>query len=385
MKHLLLVISLLAIIQALHFQKVLIGHVKAPLHSIVLDNYLVVAGDNCIYAYDLEGNAYWNECLDSPVTDLDLYGNRVAIATINGTVYLRSDGELRKVIEGREFSYSVKLLRDSLIACNTTCALVDLRGNLIWKREIGVVTDLEVKGDYVYVAHGKAKGIGGTPGFSVLSLRDGKVLFQKIEWREGESVYKESVSSVDVCSDKLVLGGLIFVYLFNISNPLEPKLLWRKDFEGLLVASSVRFSPNCSSIAVASYYGRKVYFLDLGGNVIGELSFGDKVTDLDWKRYLAVGLENGTFYLFGNLSAPKAFTVTETVTKELVRTATETVTTHLYTTVLLTSTKTVTFTSTETVTVKEDLNKFLITVAAIVVAVSAVNGLLLFKFVIRRH
>ncbi|UXD22091.1 hypothetical protein IPA_01585 [Ignicoccus pacificus DSM 13166] len=209
---------------------------------------------------------------------------------------------------GKDYWKVILMLGDGFLASgNKKLAYFDFNGNKRWDVDIyNIAHGLAVYKGYVYVPI----SYWDTGALTILRLSDGGEV-KTID-------FDENVNVVQVCSHYLALGTTHSVYLYDISDPTNPKELWKFDEVatscrgGCFGTVSIAFSPGCRYLVSADPDDHKIHLLDVAtGKQVLEKKFEDKVWSVAWwgkfERVLgtiwwmdriAVGLDNGKVYVF---------------------------------------------------------------------------------------
>jgi len=122
-----------------------------------------------------------------------------------------------------------------------------------------------------------------------LIVKDGSVV--------NEIGYGEGALDTAVCGKYLAVSTDSYLYLYDLSDPENPRELWRVG--GVNLVFQVAFSPDCKYIAVADLLNHKLKIFDIKGNLVLEKDFGKEVWSVAWwKDRIAVGLDGGDIYVY---------------------------------------------------------------------------------------
>ncbi len=274
-----------SLIESWHFKA------NAPVVSLTFsdDGILGVASwDRCVYFFNQDGSVIRELCVGSAINDISYCCGKFGFVTMTGYAYITDNyGNLLKEFNVGYYYEAITLLPDGFIVCASWCALFDFYGNKEWVTPVGyVLNGPAVVNGYVYA-----------PGayLFIIRLSDG-----------------ERVKSIDVgdtfidtavCGNKLAALASHHLYLYDLSDPLNPVEIWSTD--EIVYGSQVAFSPGCNYIAVADDGGHELKVFNSSGTLVFEKKY-DIYGDLDdrvlsvawWGDKLAVGLYGGDLYVY---------------------------------------------------------------------------------------
>ncbi|UXD22618.1 hypothetical protein IPA_06735 [Ignicoccus pacificus DSM 13166] len=312
----------------------------------------VVSYDHCIYILDQKGNLIIKKCGNNAMLGASYCCDKFGFVNEDGNAYIYDlkNGTWKKVYVGSDHAQTITMLQDGFLAgsFNDKLAYFTFDGFKGWDVEVDISGAPTVYGEYVYV-----------PGYSTPSYCTyckGALIILNIS--SGERVriitFSENVNSAQVCDHYLALGTAHHVYLYNISNPLSPKLLWSVGgiassctWDVCGGAIDIAFSPDCKYILSADNNDHKIHIFDIKGNQVLERKFESHVWSVAWWRdRIAIGLYNGKVYVL------KIKGYIPSIATACPCTTTVTTTTTLTTTVTKTITRTTTITYTIAITQK---------------------------------
>ena len=220
--------------------------------------------------------------------DVSYCCGRFGFVSHDGHAYItdRNGNLIKEVYVGDAYDVAITMTEDGFVACKYRCALFDFNGNKLWDLDVGWVVNgpSHYKG-YWYVADWN----------ELLIVKDGSV--------DKEIGYGKYAWDTAVCGKYLAVSTYRNLYLYDLSDPANPRELWRVG--GLEGAYQVAFGPDCKYIAVADTYNCKLKIYDFNGNLVLEKEYNqygdwhDNVWSVAWWRdRIAVGLEGGDVILF---------------------------------------------------------------------------------------
>jgi len=242
---------------------------------------LGVVLNKCAYVFNQNGNLLNKVCGNNIMKDVSYCCGKFGFVNWDDYAYITDEnGKLiKKVHVGKDYDNAITMIKDGFVACEWGCAFFDFNGNKKWDLGVGGVSSgpSYYKG-YWYVADWYWK--------ELLIVKDGNVI-NKIN-------NDKSAESTAVCGKHLAVSTETHLYLYDISNPTNPKELW--NVGGFNGAYQVTFSSNCKYIAVADKYNKKLKFFNIEGDLIFEKKYGSKVLSVAWKDdRIAVGTETDLF------------------------------------------------------------------------------------------
>jgi len=288
--------------------------------------------NSCAYVFSPRGYMLSEVCGSSWMYDASYSNGMFAFVNWDGYVYITNEnGDLiKKIYVGEQYNKAVTLRDNNFIACGTECALFNLKGNKLWVVDVGYVLNKpSYSKGYWYIADRHRE--------EVIIVKDGNIINKIVGY--GERVYDTAV-----CDHYLAVSTWSYVYLYDISEPSTPKLIWRED--GFDEVFQVAFSPDCRYIAITDTGNHELKVYDIRGNLVSLVYYGDDYDDKVWsvawwKDRIAVGLEGGDIYVYkvegyepiatqplttACKTVTSTVTTTETVTQVLTTTAYETLT-----------------------------------------------------------
>ena len=180
-------------------------------------------------------------------------------------------------------TYGVGFSNEGFLVCGGGgCKLYDMDWNEVW----GI--------HYNYIAYDRPayyKGYWYIPtfaGFVIIKAR--------IAVRERKLPHYEQSLSVDVCDKYLALSTESHIHLFELDDPLKPKMLWM--IKGIAMPLSIAFSPDCKYIAVAENDRHRLRIYDLNGNLVFKRRMCCVGSVAWWQDRLAVGIENKAICMY---------------------------------------------------------------------------------------
>ena len=256
--------------QGIKLVKTWIVHVKGKPYSIAIDGLsrtIGVAG-KCAYLLNSEGKEITKVCpkndtMSSVSSCCGIFvflsfGAKIYIIKNNGTVLWK--GKFSK----EEYHDAVLFDRNGLLFCGRGgCYHMGLKGKEEWRVYASLVlnapaeSSIEVRGRRIpvyYIPDIRGRVIIVTKGLVIDYL-----------------VFDEPIYSVATCKDLLAVSGKYNVYLYNISEPFKPKLLWKRG--GLDVGFQVAFSPDCKYLVVTNVVSKDMRVFDVNGNEVAVLSY----------------------------------------------------------------------------------------------------------------
>ena len=251
------------------------------------DGLLGVASGRCAYILDQNGKLLNKVCGRYSMYDASYSNGIFGFVNADGNAYLFKGSRFwKKVYVGGYYDLAITVLPDGFIACDKRCAYFDFNGNKRWDVDVEWVDNgPAVHKGYVYVADHLGYKL------LILSLEDGsrvnEIYYGEWEW----------ASDTAVCGNYLAVGTETHLYLYDISDPANPRELWK--VEGFDVARNVAFSPDCKYIAVSDTEHQKLKIFNLEGNLVFEKEYETEVREVAWWRdRIAVGLESGEVHVY---------------------------------------------------------------------------------------
>jgi len=246
---------------------------------------VAVLQGECVQFLTTNGVLINERCFDAIINSVDHYENLFVFVTSGGSVYITdSEGSILHQFQvPLKYDNAVKLFKNRVLLCGYGCALYNFRGKLIWQRSmdhlIGTPSSYD---DVLYVPSVITKKL------FVANLTNGNEI-TKIYI--GDVIY-----SAETCKNYLVVAGAKELYLFNITNPIEPSFLW--DMKGGKLVEEVSISPNCKYIAVLDTASKAINILDTDGNLLVSRVFWSQPVGVTWGKELLVALANGHVLAF---------------------------------------------------------------------------------------
>jgi hypothetical protein len=254
------------------------GKVKALASSG--DGKLGVASawpDSCAYIFDQSGNLLNKVHGSNWMRDASFSNGIFGFVNYDNYTYLFKGSTFwKKVYVGGDYDYAITVLPNGFIACSERCAYFDFDGNKRWDVDVGRVENGPVvhKG-CVYVANWAWKKL------LILNLSDGSTV--------NEISYGEGAWDTAVCGNYLAVGTWRHLYLYDISDPANPRELWRVG--EFARAWNVAFSPGCRYIAVSDVGHFKLKIFDVNGKLVFERGYETYVDSVAWwMDRIAVGV-----------------------------------------------------------------------------------------------
>ncbi|UXD22838.1 hypothetical protein IPA_08795 [Ignicoccus pacificus DSM 13166] len=256
------------------------ANVSSPaLPKVILseEGYLGAASGPAIIL-DPNGHLVSEEYGGYAMNDVSYCCNKFGFVNGDGYVYIYdlSTRTWKKVYVGVDYNQAITMLKDGFLAGGVNLAYFDFNGNKRWDVSMNYI----VNGPAVYKGYVYVPREGG--GLTILKLSDGS---------EVKTIkFSESVWDAQVCGHYLALGTAHHVYLYDISDPTNPRELWNHD--GIGGAYSVAFSPDCRYLVSADADDWKIHIFDVqSGKQVLERMFESYVGSVDWKGdKIAVGL-----------------------------------------------------------------------------------------------
>ncbi|UXD22712.1 hypothetical protein IPA_07595 [Ignicoccus pacificus DSM 13166] len=267
--------------------------------------------NGCADILDQNGNLVSGYCRDYGMNDVSFCCNKFGFVKfyhwdLDGNVYIYdlSTGTWKKVYVGDPYDSAITMLKDGFLAGGDNLAYFDFQGNKRWDVSMKYITNgPAVYNGYVYVPRWDwpSEGKGA---LTILKLSDGSEV-RTIK-------FNERVFDTQVCGNYLALGTAHHVYLYDISNPANPRLLWYSNYLASSCsggdcwgAYNVAFSPDCRYLVSTDNDDWKIYLFDTQtGRLVLERKFKNDVNAVAWWRdRIAVGLaggglRNGKIYMF---------------------------------------------------------------------------------------
>jgi len=240
--------------------------------------------DNCAYVFDKDGNLLNKVCGNGWMTDASYCCGRFGFVNRDEHVYItdQNGNLIKKVHVGIDYDYAITMTEDGFVACYNKCALFDYNGNKRWDLLVGYVANgpSYYKGCWYAAEFGRGK---------LFVVKDGR---EVKEIRYGEYAWDTAV-----CDKYLAVGTSFHLYLYDLSDPANPRELW--NIKWVLGTHQAAFSQDCKYIAVVEEYNCKLKVFNLKGNLVLKKDFGSSVYSVAWWRdRIAVGLWSGDIYVY---------------------------------------------------------------------------------------
>ncbi len=263
----------------------------------------VASWDSCAYILDVDGNLISKYCGGDSMDDVSYCCNRFGFVNWDGFAYFYdlSRGIWKKVRVGNSYDAAITLFQNGFLGGFSELAYFNSNGEKRWHINVEYTTNGPViYNGFVYIPRydisGCCSGIGA---LTILKLIDGS---------EVRTVkFNENVWDVQVCEHYLALGTAHHVYLYDISNPMSPKIIWHSRYLASTCSGgscggvySVAFSPDCKYLVGADVNDLEIHVFEVvsGKEVLRkEVESGVRVVAW-WKNRVAVGLNNGKVYVF---------------------------------------------------------------------------------------
>jgi len=244
-------------------------------------NLGVASRNSCAHVFDRNGNLLNRVCGGDYMNDVSYCCGKFGFVNYDGYAYITDqNGDLVKKIHVRDdYDMAITMTKDGFVACCYRCALFDFNGNKIWDLDVERVDNGPSRYQgYWYVADWYRN--------KLLIVKEGEII--------KEIYYDEEAYDTAVCGKYLAVGTKHNLYLYDISNPTNPKELWKVG--GFKSALQVTFSPDCKYIAVADKYNKKLKIFNIEGDLILEKEYQNRVYSVAWKNdRIAVGTETDLF------------------------------------------------------------------------------------------
>ncbi|UXD22476.1 hypothetical protein IPA_05265 [Ignicoccus pacificus DSM 13166] len=263
----------------------------------------VASDDNCIYFFDTTGNLLTQSCATTDMDDVSYYDGKFYAVNFDNEVYIfdtKGNPEGTFSISD-DHDESIKAFDGGIVLGGSELALYDFNGNVKWTILVGEIDNSpSVYGDYIYAADINYDRllVVYAPSGSVVSTIN----------------YTDSAHDTSICGHYLAVTTSSKLYLYDISSPASPKLLWSVGTFGggyNVGELQVTFSPDCNYIAVADTRNYTLVIYDIQGYVENSLKFSQGVYGIDWKgSVLAISLENGTIIAYDTGIAATTTTTT---------------------------------------------------------------------------
>ncbi len=275
---------------------------RKPLENLTFlwNGALVVAGKGYYKVYSGKNKPLSKVKINVALSGVSRCCDKFAAMGADGYAYIaRDDGTLLMGVRADViYDNTITLLRDGFIACHTGCAYFDFEGKEKWKfRNTSVFgRAVAVHNGYVYVPDSVLNVV------HVLRLSDGTEVGQ--------------IQERDFTRDTLVCGNYLLVAteysylaLYDITNPVEPRELWKVESDVYSTAWRAAFSPDCKYIVAAGKrndlsgpldYRDGLVVFSIDGEVLFEtVLYEEEIPALDWWRdRLALALDKRTVEVY---------------------------------------------------------------------------------------
>ena len=254
----------------------------------------VASGGTCAYVLDPNGHLLSSFCGLGSVYGTSYCCKRFGFVSDDGNVYIYDlvkrewkSIELEEVSLPALASYSrgITMLQDGFLASWFNLAYFDFEGRMKWKAELRYV----LKGPAIH------KGYAFVPRVSWPSYDKGALSVVKLS--SGEEVrtllFDSSLAQTKVWNNYLPAIAKNGLYLYDVSSPESPRLLWSSRLGGVEVA----FSPDCNYLIVAKLRSKGIAIVRIDGTKVLERKLSEWVDSVSWwNERIALGLFNGTVY-----------------------------------------------------------------------------------------
>ena len=242
---------------------------------------LGVCAGNCAYVINQRGEVLAKACGTLSMSDASYCCGTFAFANYDGFVYMFNGTGWRRLFVG--YADALSLLPNGLVACGENCVYSDFNGTKGWVLRIGWADNgPSVHGKYIYVADWRWGAL------LVINVGSGKLVTVK---------HKEPLWDTAVCGDLLAVSGENHLYLYNVSDPTAPRLLWRKG--DMLWGKRVAFSPDCKYIAVDDALHGVLKVFDADGRLVLKKDLKTFIQAVAWwENKVAVALDSGEILIY---------------------------------------------------------------------------------------
>jgi len=208
------------------------------------------------------------------------------------------DGNLIKKFKTSDYYDSkITLIHDGFMACNEKCGFFNYSGNMLWDYNIDIRLNPPFYHNGMWFIAGRINPFIKGPHDVVMILDESGGEINRIPY------YGEYALDVKVCKDLMAVSTSKKVYLYDIVNPTDPKLLWTSSEKSPIQLS---FSPDCKYLATAVSRRCKIKIYNTNsGDVVLEKRFGNceeyerrPVAVTWWDNRLAVGTYEGYLYMY---------------------------------------------------------------------------------------
>ena len=173
----------------------------------------IASHDNCAYILDQNGNLLNMICGNGDMSDASYSNGTFSFVNGDDYAYLFNGTTFwKKVYVGDGYDSAITVLPDGFIACAGKCVYLDFNRSMGWDVYVGWVENgPAVYERYIYVAdHYWNKLL-------ILSLSNGSIV--------NEISYWEHAWDAAVCGNYLAVGTSSYLYLYDVSNPVNPREL----------------------------------------------------------------------------------------------------------------------------------------------------------------
>ncbi len=269
-------------------------NVVGPVYGLAFsdDGLLGVASwDGKAYILDPRGRVLKIMKAYESLRDASYSSGKFAFVSHDNYVNITEKGTLvsKRYYVGPEMNEAVTVTDKGFMACWTKCAFYSFNGSALWdiNSTWGVKNGPAYSSGYWYIAD--------WDGEQLLIVKDGKLL----------NIIKYDEWSYDVaaCGSRLAVTTSSNLYLYDLSDPTEPKELWKRG--GFAEAYQLAFSPNCKYVAVVDVGKRELEVYGSDGKMLTRVSLESAPYSVAWwGDEIATGLENGKVIVFKFSASP---------------------------------------------------------------------------------
>jgi len=187
------------------------------------------------------------------------------------------------------FHGMMSLAPDGFLVCGTfSCRMFSYDGKMSWEvQEVYTPNEPAHCCGYWYIPNSRYKS-------TVMVVRRGDVLNEITD-------PISSIVDLAACGYYLAVATSVTLYLYDLSDPLEPELIWWRKFGTI---RQVAFSPDCTYLAVADEAAGSIKVVGVSGHKQAELLlvrpkmwYDRTVVSVDWRGgIIAAGTEDGKIY-----------------------------------------------------------------------------------------
>ena len=256
--------------------------------------------DECAYIFDSDGNLLNKICGRKDMEDASYCCGKFGFINFDGHAYITDENGnlIKKIKVGNDYHAAITMTEDGFVACSRRCAFFDFNGNKLWD----IVVDWVDNGPSRYQGYWY---VADTEWRKLFIVKDGRIV--------NEINYNEGAYDTAVCGEYLAVTTMSHLYLYDISDPKNPREIWRvNNLLGFARECSlpngflrVRFSPDCRYIVVADTGNHKLKIFDIEGNLVLEKEYNqygnlrDEVWSVAWwNDQIAVGIRSGEIYVY---------------------------------------------------------------------------------------